>query len=79
LSDQSVALVVKRAGEWAGLDPSRLAGHSLRRGFATTAARRGVADRTIMRHTWHRSRTTLDAYIEEEADVRDNAASYVGL
>jgi site-specific recombinase XerD len=79
LSDQSVALVVKRAGERAGLDPRRLAGHSLRRGFATTAARRGVADRTIMRHAWHRSRTTLDAYIEEGTEFTDNAASYVGL
>ncbi len=79
LSDQSVALVVKRAGERAGLDPTRLAGHSLRRGFATTAACRGVADRTIMRHTWHRSRTTLDAYIEEGTEFTDNAASCVGL
>ncbi|MBJ7607140.1 MAG: tyrosine-type recombinase/integrase [Candidatus Dormibacteraeota bacterium] len=79
LSDQSVALVVKRAGERAGLDPIRLAGHSLRRGFATTAARRGVADRTIMRHTWHRSRATLDAYIEAGTEFTDNAASYVGL
>jgi site-specific recombinase XerD len=70
---------VKRAGERAGLDPARLAGHRLRHGFATTAARRGVADRTITRHAWHRSRTTLDAYIDEEADVRDNAASYIGL
>jgi site-specific recombinase XerD len=70
---------VKRAGERAGLDPARLASHRLGHGFATTAARRGVADRTITRHAWHRSRTTLDAYIDEEADVRDNAASYIGL
>jgi hypothetical protein len=68
-----------RAGELAGLDPSRLAGHSLRRGFATTAARREVAERTIMRYTWHRSRTTLDASIEEETGFTDNAACYVGL
>jgi integrase len=79
LSDQSVALVVKRAGERAGLDSSRLAGHSLRRSFAATAARRGVADRTIRRPTWHRSRATLDAYIEEGTEFTDNAARYVGL
>jgi site-specific recombinase XerD len=64
-------------GSLADLDEA--AGHRLRHGFATTAARRGVADRTITRHAWHRSRTTLDAYIDEEADVRDNAASYIGL
>jgi integrase len=79
LTDQSVALVVKRAGERAGLDPSRLAGHSLRRGFATTAARRGVSDRTIMRHTWHRSRTILEANIEDGSEIADNAATQVGL
>ena len=38
LTAQTVALVVKRAATAAGLDPARLAGHSLRSGFATSAA-----------------------------------------
>jgi site-specific recombinase XerD len=41
LGDRSVALIVQRTAERAGLDPKKLAGHSLRAGFATTAAREG--------------------------------------
>ena len=39
LTDQSVALVIKRLALRAGLDPARYAGHSLRSGFLTSAAR----------------------------------------
>ena len=38
ISDKSVALIIKRYTEKAGLDSSKYAGHSLRSGFATTAA-----------------------------------------
>ena len=42
----SVARVVKRCAERAGLDPEKFAGHSLRAGFATTASQaRQVARR----------------------------------
>lgn len=39
LTDQSVALVIKQLALKVGLDPSRYAGHSLRSGFLTSAAR----------------------------------------
>ncbi len=55
LSDKAVALVVKRTAETAGLDPALYAGHSLRSGFATTAARNGASEAAIMRQTGHRS------------------------
>ena len=42
LSDHAVALVVKRYAERAGLDSAALAGHSLRAGFVTSAARAGA-------------------------------------
>ncbi|WP_287256157.1 hypothetical protein [Mesorhizobium sp.] len=35
---QSVALIVKRYADAAGLDVSKLSGHSLRAGFITSAA-----------------------------------------
>ena len=38
LSDQSVALIVKRRAQAAGLPPTFLSGHSLRAGYATAAA-----------------------------------------
>ncbi len=43
LSDRSVALIVKRRALAAGLDPTGLAGHSLRSGFLTSAAEAGTA------------------------------------
>ena len=38
LSDQSVALIVKRRAQAAGVPPALLSGHSLRAGYATAAA-----------------------------------------
>jgi len=42
LSDQSVALIVKKLVNAAGLDAKKYSGHSLRSGLITTAANRGV-------------------------------------
>jgi integrase len=65
LSDQVVALVVKERALAAGLDPRRYAGHSLRAGLATAAARAGVEERDIMRQTGHRSEHMGRKYIRE--------------
>ncbi len=53
LCDKSVALIVKRTAESAGLDPSIYAGHSLRAGLATSAAVAGVSEWSIMKQTGH--------------------------
>jgi len=76
---QSVALVVKRSAKATGLDPSKLAGHSLRSGFATSAAAAGATERSIMKQTGHRSLPTLRGYIRDGSLFRENAASLVGL
>jgi integrase len=62
LSDRAVALVVQRAAASIGLDAATFAGHSLRAGFATSAAR-SKADTNIMRQTGHRSRAMRDRYV----------------
>jgi len=51
LTDQVVALVVKRCAMNAGLDAARYAGHSLRAGLATAAAEADVSERSIMAQT----------------------------
>lgn len=79
LSDHSVARIVKRAAAAIGLDPAPFAGHSLRAGLATAAARAGVAKRDIMRQTGHRSVEMVRRSIREGAVFRDNAAGQVGL
>jgi len=64
LSDQSVALVVKRHMVGLGQAAATYAGHSLRRGMATTAAKGGASERAIMRATGHTSTQTVRGYIE---------------
>jgi integrase len=51
LSDRAVAIVVKRTAQAAGLDPKLVAGHSLRSGMATSAARAGATEAEIMNQT----------------------------
>ena len=79
LTDQSVALIVKRACTRAGVDPARYAGHSLRSGFATSAAAAQVAEASIMRQTGHRSALMVRRYVRHGSVFVDNAASYVNL
>lgn len=79
LSDKTVALVVKRSAEAAGLDHARLSGHSLRAGLATSAASSGVSERSIMAQTGHKSLSMVRRYIREGNLWTENAAGRVGL
>lgn len=80
LSDGSVATIVKEAAERAGLDPKVFAGHSLRSGLATSAAKAGKSERAIMRTTGHKSVAMVRKYIKDaELFGSDNAASGIGL
>jgi len=63
LSDQSVALIVKRRARTAGLPPALLSGHSLRAGYATAAAATGVEERKIANVTRHKNLPVLRGYI----------------
>ena len=55
ISDKGVALIIKKYALLAGLDPNKYAGHSLRSGFATSAAEAGAEERNIMAMTGHKS------------------------
>jgi len=61
---KTITRIICRASYLAKL-PASYSSHSLRRGLATTAARNGVDDRTIMRHGRWRSRDVVDGYVEE--------------
>jgi len=63
LSDKAVALIVKRQALVAGLDPQLYSAHSLRAGLATSAAKAGVNERTIIKQTGHRSENMVYKYI----------------
>jgi site-specific recombinase XerD len=79
LSAQSVALIVKRYAQAAGLDWSKYAGHSLRAGLATSAAIAGVSEMAIMRQTGHKSTNMVRRYIRDANIFRENAAARIGL
>lgn len=65
LSAHGVAYIIKQRAALAGFDPTMFSGHSLRAGFATSAAQVGVEAWTIMKQTGHRSEATLRRYIRE--------------
>ena len=79
LSDQSVALIVKKLVKAAGLDERKYSGHSLRSGLITTAANRGVDERSIMKQSGHKSLTVMRGYIQDATLFKNNAATHVGL
>ena len=80
LDGRDLARLVKAAAEGAGLAAADLAGHSLRAGLITQAARQGKAERDIMRHTGHRSAATLRRYIRAaELFAPSNPAQGIGL
>ncbi len=79
LSDRAVAIVVKRTAEAAGIDPRLVAGHSLRSGMATSAARAGATEVQIMRQTGHKSLPVLRRYVHAGSLFTDNAAAKLGL
>lgn len=73
----SVARIVKRIGEHAGLDPVRIAAHSLRAGFITTADAKGCSIEEIMKQTNQKSERTTRGYVRHKEAFIKNAA--VGL
>jgi site-specific recombinase XerD len=75
LSAQSVALIVKAHCERAGLDPAQFAGHSLRAGFLTSAAKRGANLFKMMDVSRHRSVDTLRGYVRDAEIFKDHAGA----
>ena len=65
LSDKSINLVIKKYVGLIGLNPELYGAHSLRHGFATSAALSGLEERIIMKQTRHRSVEMVRRYINE--------------
>ena len=75
MSGRAIARVVKKHVTRIGRD----AGHSLRRGFATEAARKEVPDRIIAQTTGHASTKSLDPYIANAKLMVDPPNAYLDL
>ena len=79
ISDKSVALIIKKYTQKAGLDSSKYAGHSLRSGFATTAAEFGAEERNIMAMTGHKTNQMVRRYIHEANLFKNNALNKIKI
>ena len=79
ISDKSVALIIKKYAKKAGLDSSKYAGHSLRSGFATTAAEFGAEERNIMAMTGHKTTQMVRRYIHEANLFKNNALNKIKI
>ena len=79
LTDQTVALLIKEYLKLAGIDSKNYSGHSLRSGFATSAAESGAEERTIMAMTGHKSTEMVRRYIKEANLFKNNALNKIKI
>jgi site-specific recombinase XerD len=79
LTDQTVALLIKKYLDLAGIDSKNYSGHSLRSGFATTAAESGAEERSIMAMTGHKSTEMVRRYIKEANLFKNNALNKIKI
>ena len=77
LSDQTVALLIKKYLKLIGIDSKDYSGHSLRSGFATSAAESGAEERSIMAMTGHKSTEMVRRYIKEANLFKNNALNKI--
>ena len=79
LTDQTVALLIKKYLNLAGIDNKNYSGHSLRSGFATSAAESGAEERSIMAMTGHKSTEMVRRYIKDANLFKNNALNKIKI
>ena len=79
LTDQTVALIIKKYLNLSGIESKNYSGHSLRSGFATTAAESGAEERSIMAMTGHKTAEMVRRYIKEANLFKNNALNKIKI
>ena len=79
LTDQTVALLIKQYLQLTGIDSKNYSGHSLRSGFATSAAESGAEERSIMAMTGHKSTEMVRRYIKEANLFKNNPLNKIKI
>jgi site-specific recombinase XerD len=79
ISENRVALLIKKYANLAGLDGDKYAGHSLRSGFATSTAESGAEERNIMAMTGHKTTQMVRRYIHEANLFKNNALNKIKI
>ena len=75
----SINIIIKEYLNKAGIDSKNYSGHSLRSGFATSAAEAGAEERSIMAMTGHKSSEMVRRYIKEANLFKNNALNKVKI
>lgn len=79
LSDQTIALLIKKYFSLAGTDNTDFSAHSLRSGFATVTASAGADERNIMSMTGHKTTQMVRRYIKEANIFKNNALNKIKI
>ena len=79
ISDKLVAITIKKYALLAGLEATKYGGHSLRSGFATSAAEAGAEERNIMAMTGHKTTQMVRRYIQEANLFKNNALNKIKI
>ena len=79
LAGKAIADIVKAAARGAGYDPAKYGAHSLRSGWATSAARGGADLAHIMQQTGHRNAEVARRYIHAGKLLENPASKAVRL
>lgn len=75
ITGRSIARVIKRRAAAVGIDPTRVAGHSLRSGLVSSARAAGKPDRAIKGTTGHKTDAMLEVYDRRRLAWEDAAAA----
>ena len=75
LTAQTVAVLVKRYADAAGLDPAAFAGHSLQFGFLTSAAEAGADVLRMMEVSRHKRVETMQGYVRRASLFKGHAGA----
>ncbi len=75
LTGTTVAAIVKAYASRSGLDPATFSGHSLRRGFLTSAAQHGVTLAKMKAVSGHKSTDVLMGYVDDAELFKDHAGA----
>jgi site-specific recombinase XerD len=79
LTNQTIALLIKKYLDLANIDSKNYSGHSLRSGFATSAAESGAEERSIMEMTGHKSTEMVRRYIKQANLFKNNALNKIKI
>lgn len=79
INGRSINRIIKESCTLAGLNADLYGAHSLRSGFCTQAARVGIPELQIMRHTGHKSASAVRDYIIQGEVFSESPTGSIGL